>query len=121
MSRSRDVRTEIETPEIGWTPVETLRALGRINSFVSGDTSGRIRIAFFQREADQVLVAKVWLGPDVEGPPGHAQSSSIAAVLDETMSIAAAQAAGHCVVAKTLRVRFWEMVPLGVVVAVESV
>jgi acyl-coenzyme A thioesterase PaaI-like protein len=107
-------------PETGWTPVAPLSGLGPIRSFVSGDAVGdRIQIAYFQREGDQALVAKVWFGPGAEGPPGHAHGGSVAAVLDEAMG-GVAWMAGLCVVAKTLRVEFRAMVPLERVVTVEA-
>jgi acyl-coenzyme A thioesterase PaaI-like protein len=120
MTHSLFLHSEVTVPEHGWTPVEPLRALGPIRSFVSADpASERIRISYFRRESDGVLVAKVWFGPDAEGPPGHAHGGAIASVLDEAMG-AAAWATGHCAVASRLAVRFRALVPLRVVVMAEA-
>jgi acyl-coenzyme A thioesterase PaaI-like protein len=110
----------ILAPEVGWTSVVSLGGLAPIRSLVSGDeASDRIRIAYFRRERDGTLVGKVWFGPGVEGPPGHAQGGSIAAVLDEAMG-AAARMIGHRAIASTLRLRFRLKVPLQRVMTLEA-
>src|SRR5580704_434248 len=114
------VDSVILAPEVGWTSVDSLGALAPIRSLVSGDeASDRIRIAYFRRERDGTLVGKVWFGPGVEGPPGHAQGGSIAAVLDEAMG-AAARMIGHRAIASTLRLRFRLKVPLQRVMTLEA-
>jgi acyl-coenzyme A thioesterase PaaI-like protein len=110
----------ILAPEVGWTSVDFLGALAPIRSLVSGDeASDRIRIAYFRRERDRTLVGKVWFGPGVAGPTGHAQAGSIAAVLDEAMG-AGARMAGHLAIASTLRLRFRLKVPLRRVMILEA-
>lgn len=106
--------------EPGWTP--SFRRLARAApSFpVSGQLSGpRLRVAYFRRDVDGPLMAKVWFGPGTEGPPGCAHGGSIAAVLDEAMG-AAAWMEGHKVVAAHLRVDFRLMVPIGTDATIEE-
>lgn len=91
-------------------PIERYMA-GR--SFISGyPKEERLKISYFQREADGTLVGTAWFGPQAEGPPGHAHGGSISGVLDEAMGIAA-WITGHPVVAAQLTVNFQRMVPLG--------
>ena len=100
-------------PLPGWTPIEMPVKTPNGPAFLRGTPNeGRIRVAYFKREADQRLVGRVWFGPGTEGPPGHAHGGSISAVLDEAMG-AAAWHDGHPVVAANLSVDFRAMVPLG--------
>lgn len=100
-------------PEAGWEAVQPLRIEGGRGSFVSGEPEGdRLRVAYFRRAADGVLVGRAWFGPGAEGPPGHAHGGASAAVLDEAMG-AAAWMEGLVVVAVHLEVDFHRMVPLG--------
>ena len=86
---------------------------GPPQSFVSGDPAGhRLRVAYFQRQADGVLFARAWFGRGAEGPPGYAHGGSVAAVLDEAMG-AAAWLAGHPSIAARIEVDFKSLVPLG--------
>lgn len=106
--------------EPGWRTLSFPRSFGKGRSFVSGDPEGnRLRVHYFLRETDKVLCAKVWFGPDAEGPPGHAHGGSIAAVLDEAMGFSA-WVTGHPVVAATISVNFLKKLPLHQVVVVEA-
>jgi acyl-coenzyme A thioesterase PaaI-like protein len=100
-------------PPPGWEPLDTLPQ----RSFVSGDPDGdRLRVRYYCR--DTALLARVWFGPEAEGPPGHAHGGAMAAVLDEAMGFAA-WLAGHPVVAARLTTDFRRMLPLGTVCTVE--
>lgn len=98
-------------PPDGAVPVSPFP--GPPRSFVSGDPGGnRLRVAYFRRERDGVLLARVWFGRGAEGPPGYAHGGSVAAVLDEAMG-AAAWVAGHPSIAARIAVDFRHFVPLG--------
>jgi acyl-coenzyme A thioesterase PaaI-like protein len=73
----------------------------------------------FVRESDRRLLAKVWFGPEAEGPPGHAHGGGMAAVLDHVMGISA-WVAGHPVVARKIGVEFHRKLPLGTVAIAEA-
>ncbi len=106
--------------EPDWTPLVAGEVIGTSVSFLSGDPDNlRLRLRYFQRGSDQALVARVWFGPGAQGPPGHAHGGSMAAVLDETMGMAA-WVAGHSVVAAGLNIEFRRMLPLGTVATVET-
>lgn len=73
-------------PEPGWIPDNPLVALRAERNFVHGDPDGdRIRIRYYREEGRRALMAKVWLGPEAEGPPGHAHGGVLLAVLDEVL------------------------------------
>jgi acyl-coenzyme A thioesterase PaaI-like protein len=96
-----------------WSPIDAFPQ----RSFVSGDSDGqRLRIRYYER--DGALLARVWFGPDAEGPPGHAHGGALAAVLDEAMGYTA-WLAGHPVVAARLTTDFRRMLPLGTVCTIE--
>lgn len=107
-------------PEPGWKPVVIPMAHWHARSLVSGDmTNDRMRTAYFLREADRVVIAKVWFGPGAAGPPGHAHGGSIAAVLDELLGMGA-WVLGHYVLVATLSVDYLRMIPLGVTATGEA-
>lgn len=102
----------LEQDEAGWTPV-TLPASMTSESFVSGDTSGRrLRVRYFQDDADRTLRAKALFGPGTQGPPGHAHGGSMAALLDEALG-GVAWMHGHHALAAELNTRFRAMLPIG--------
>jgi len=106
--------------ESGWELLDTSFYLGDSRSFVSGDPQGnRLRIRYFLGREKQSLLAKVWFGPEAEGPPCHAHGGSMAAVLDETMGLAAMIVIGP-VLAAQLKVNFRQPLPLGSLVQVET-
>jgi len=105
--------------DAGWTPFDAPSLVGASLRFVSGEPHGnRYRVRYF-RAADQTLRARVWFGPETEGPPGHAHGGSMAAVLDEVLGLAA-WAAGYPIVVGNLNVSFRNLLPLEQVVSVES-
>ena len=98
--------------EPGWVPLTHFGQGEGHLSFVSGDPLGdRLRVRYFQREADGALMAKVWFGPGAQGPPGNAHGGSMAAVLDEAMGMVAWMS-GHAVVAASITIDFHNMLPL---------
>lgn len=105
--------------EDGWTPLEMPLNTKRGRSFIDHDPSGNgIALRMFVRESDHRLFARVWFGPEVTGPPGHAHGGSIAAVLDHCMGLSC-WVAGHPVVAATITVNFRASVPLRDVYTIE--
>lgn len=105
--------------EIDWTPFAAAAFVGSSLRFVSGDPEGnRFRVSYYLDSA-QHLKAKVWFGPETEGPPGHAHGGAMAAVVDEVLGLAA-WAAGYSIVVGNLNVSFRNMLPLHKVVSVET-
>ncbi|MBE0596701.1 MAG: PaaI family thioesterase [Desulfuromonadales bacterium] len=105
--------------DAGWTPFDAPALVGASLRFVSGEPEGnRFRLRYF-RNSQQQLRARVWFGPETEGPPGHAHGGSIAAVLDEVLGLAA-WAAGYPIVVGNLNVSFRNLLPLQQVVTVET-
>ncbi len=102
------------------TPVDPFPRLAGGGAFVSGDPqSDRLRVSYYHRASDGVLVARVWFGPGTEGPPGHAHGGSVASALDEAMG-GAAWHAGYPVVAARIAIDFREMVPIGAETTIEA-
>ncbi len=102
-----------------WEAFDAPSLVGNSLRFVSGDPEGqRFRVRYF-RDAAGVLVARVWFGPETEGPPGHAHGGAMAAVLDEVLGLAA-WAAGHPIVVGKLNIHFGRQLPLETVMQVES-
>lgn len=105
--------------EENWTPFDAPALVGTSLRFVSGEPDGnRYRVRYY-RDTDQQLRARVWFGPDTEGPPGHAHGGAMAAVLDEVLGLAA-WAAGYPIVVANLNVNFRNLLPLKTAVTVES-
>jgi acyl-coenzyme A thioesterase PaaI-like protein len=105
--------------EEGWTPFDAPSLVGESLRFVSGDPQGdRFRVRYYL-DADRHLKARIWFGPETEGPPGHAHGGSVAAVLDEVLGLAA-WAAGYPIVVGNLNINFRNMLPLQKVVTIES-
>jgi acyl-coenzyme A thioesterase PaaI-like protein len=97
----------------GWEAVKPFPGMGARRSFASGDPDGsRLRIAYFRRLSDGMLVGRAWFGPGSEGLPGHAHGGAVAAVLDEAMGAAAWMNRYPCVAAR-LSVDYRAMIPLG--------
>ena len=112
-----------EIPELagepGWSDFDAPALVGESLRFVSGDPTGkRFRVRYY-RDLDGQLVARVWFGPETEGPPGNAHGGSIAAVLDEVLGLAA-WAAGYAIVVGKLNIHFQKLLPLQTVVEVRS-
>jgi len=105
--------------EEGWEEFDAPSLVGKSLRFVSGDPEGeRFRVKYY-RDSDGDLKARIWFGPETEGPPGHAHGGSIAAVMDEVLGLVA-WAAGYPIVVGTLSIRFRSMLPLEKVVTVEG-
>ena len=105
--------------EAGWSAFDAPALVGDSLRFVSGDPTGeRFRVRYY-RDQDGQLVARVWFGPETEGPPGNAHGGSIAAVLDEVLGLAA-WAAGYAIVVGRLNIHFQKLLPLRTVVEVRS-
>lgn len=105
--------------EEDWQAFNAPALVGDSLRFVSGDLTGkRFRFRYFL-DQERNLVARVWFGPETEGPPGHAHGGSMAAVLDEVLGLAG-WASGHAVVVGNLNISFRNLLPLQTVVQVES-
>ena len=105
--------------EDGWILFDAPSLVGESLRFVSGDPEGeRFRVRYY-RDEEKHLHARIWFGPETEGPPGHAHGGSIAAVMDEALGLAA-WAAGYQIVVGNLNVSFRNLLPLQKVVTVES-
>ena len=102
-----------------WIPFDAPGLIGKSLRFVSGDPDGeRFRVRYFRNPAQQ-LRARIWFGPETEGPPGNAHGGAIAAVLDEVLGLAA-WATGHLSVVGNLNVSFRGLLPIEQVVTVET-
>lgn len=105
--------------EPDWAPFDAPALVGDSLRFVSGQPNGnRFRTRYY-RDAEQHLHARIWFGPETEGPPGHAHGGAIAAVMDEALGLAA-WAEGYPIVVGNLNVSFRAMLPLQKVVTLES-
>ncbi len=102
-----------------WVVFDAPALVGASLRFVSAEPEGnRYRVRYFKNPAGE-LRARVWFGPETEGPPGHAHGGAMAAVLDEVLGLAA-WTAGYPVVVGNLNVSFRNPLPLGEVVTVAS-
>lgn len=100
-------------------PFDAPSLVGASLRFVSGEPEGnRYRVRYY-RDRQQQLLARVWFGPETEGPPGNSHGGAMAAVLDEVLGLAA-WAAGYPIVVGNLNVSFRNLLPLEQVVTVES-
>ncbi len=105
--------------ELGWSEFDAPSLVGESLRFVSGEPAGeRFRVRYY-RDADLHLHARIWFGPETQGPPGHAHGGAIAAVMDEALGLAA-WAAGYPIVVGNLNVSFRNLLPLETVVTLES-
>ncbi|MFA6318355.1 MAG: PaaI family thioesterase [Elusimicrobiota bacterium] len=104
----------------GWIPADPFWQVETDHSFLSSDgKDGKLMVRYFKRKSGRGLRARVWFGPESEGPPGHAHGGAIAAVLDEALG-AAAWALGLTVMTARLAVTFRRAVPLGRTAGVET-
>lgn len=117
--------TEITAPVVnldgddGWIEFDAPSLVGASLKFVSGDPQGnRYRVRYY-RDQEHNLKARIWFGPETEGPPGNAHGGSVAAVMDEVLGLTA-WAAGYPIVVGNLNVSFKNMLPLEKVVTVEG-
>ncbi|MSM39609.1 MAG: PaaI family thioesterase [Geobacter sp.] len=105
--------------EPSWVPFDAPSLVGESLRFVSGEPDGNRFRARYYRDAEQHLHARIWFGPETEGPPGSAHGGAVAAVMDEALGLAA-WAAGYPIVVGNLNVSFRNLLPLQKVVTVES-
>jgi acyl-coenzyme A thioesterase PaaI-like protein len=102
-----------------WSPFDAPSLVGESLRFVSGDPDGnRFRVRYY-KDSELHLKARIWFGPETEGPPGHAHGGSMAAVLDEVLGLSA-WASGFPIVVGNMNVSFRNLLPLQKVVTVES-
>ena len=102
-------------------PVQPFPSGPSQRSFVSGAAASteRTRVSYFRDPANDHLHAKVWFGPQTEGPPESVHGGAIAAVLDEAMG-AVCWMNGHPVVGARITINYLHMTPLGFAGHVES-
>jgi len=63
--------------EQDWSPFDAAALIGESLRFVSGEPEGnRFRVRYY-KDLEQHLKARVWFGPETEGPPGHAHGGSV--------------------------------------------
>ncbi|MCM0082477.1 PaaI family thioesterase [Geomonas sp. Red32] len=105
--------------EEGWIHFDAPSLVGESLRFVSGDPEGNRFRARYYRDSEKHLHARIWFGPETGGPPGHAHGGAVAAVMDESLGLAA-WAAGYPIVVGNLNVSFKNMLPLEQVVTLES-
>ena len=105
--------------EEGWSSFDAPSLVGASLRFVSGEPEGNRYRVHYYRDRQERLRARIWFGPETEGPPGHAHGGSMAAVMDEVLGLAA-WAAGYPIVVGNLNVSFRNLLPLEKVVTVES-
>ncbi|PLX86736.1 MAG: PaaI family thioesterase [Desulfuromonas sp.] len=118
-SFSPDTTTVDLSGDSNWSAFNAPSLVGASLRFVSGEPQGnRYRVRYY-RDEDQRLRARIWFGPETEGPPGHAHGGAMAAVLDEVLGLAA-WAAGYPIVVGNLNISFRNQLPLESVVTVES-
>jgi acyl-coenzyme A thioesterase PaaI-like protein len=111
---------EMEADVPGCRPIVDFPTNGVLSSFLSGDPdSMAVRVRYFLRETDGVLLARAWFGPAAKGPPAHAHGGSIASLLDEAMGCCAWNS-GHPVLAARLTVSFRASLPLGRIYMAEA-
>ena len=105
--------------ESDWTSFDAPALVGASLRFVSGEPEGdRYRVRYY-KNGQQELRARIWFGPETEGPPGHSHGGAMAAVLDEVLGLAA-WTADYAIVVGNLNISFRNLLPLGAVVTVES-
>ncbi|MGE4544791.1 MAG: PaaI family thioesterase [Pedobacter sp.] len=105
--------------EVGWLSFDAPSLMGDSLRFVSGEKNGKRYRVHYYKDTNGQLCARIWFGPDTEGPRGHSHGGAIAAVLDEALSLAAC-ARGFSAVMGHLSVRFRNMLPLEHVVTVQT-
>jgi acyl-coenzyme A thioesterase PaaI-like protein len=123
MDQTTNTTTDDTRPDLGgnpdWTPFDAAALVGSSLRFVSGDPEGdRFRVRYYL-DPEKHLKARIWFGPETEGPPGHAHGGSMAAVLDEVLGLAA-WSAGYAIVVGNLNINFRNLLPLHKVVTVET-
>ena len=107
-------------PEPGWTEAHPFPFSAARRTFeAEGRGAGLLTIRYFHRGPDGALVAKVWFGPDSEGPPGHVHGGGLLTALDEALG-AACWMLGYPVMTARLNTVFRRPVPLGTTLLIET-
>ncbi len=102
-----------------WQEFDAAALVGESLRVDSGEPDGnRFRIRYY-RDTQQQLQARIWFGPETQGPPEHVHGGAMAAVFDEALGLAA-WAAGYSVVVGNLNVSFRNLLPIQQVATVES-
>lgn len=92
---------------------------GSGSSFVGGDKGNdRLDIKYFI-DGNRKFFATVRFGFRAQGPPGHVHGGAMAAVLDETLGLAA-WVAGYPIVSANLNITYINMLPVGKEVVVST-
>ncbi|MFA5701109.1 MAG: PaaI family thioesterase [Desulfuromonas sp.] len=105
--------------ESDWQEFDAAALVGESLRFVSGEPDGdRYRVRYY-KDAQQQLRARIWFGPETQGPPEHVHGGAMAAVFDEVLGLAA-WAAGYPIVVGNLNVSFRNLLPIRQVATVES-
>ncbi|MDD2557989.1 MAG: hotdog domain-containing protein [Desulfuromonas sp.] len=105
--------------EKDWQEFDAAALVGESLRFVSGEPDGdRFRVRYY-KDAQQQLQARIWFGPETQGPPEHVHGGAMAAVFDEALGLAA-WAAGYSVVVGNLNVSFRNLLPIRQVATLES-
>ena len=100
-------------PEPDWEEFHLPFDIGSGRSmFVETESGPKIRMRFFKRRSDGMLVGRVWFGDAVFGPPGFAHGGIVAFVFDEAMG-SCAWLGGYPCLAANVSVDFVQMTPLG--------
>ena len=122
MSTATDSNIKITADLSGepdWTAFDAPSLVGESLKFVSGEPEGnRFRVRYYL-DPERHLHARIWFGPETEGPPAHAHGGAVSAVMDEALGLAA-WAEGYPVVVGNLNISFRNMLPLHKVVTLES-
>ena len=106
--------------EEGWTLLRSPFWMSEHRQFLSGDGDpDRVQIRYYRRDRDQALMARVWVGPHAEGPPGHVHGGCLAAILDECMGLSAWITSRPCLAGR-ITVEFRRPVPLECAYTVEA-
>jgi acyl-coenzyme A thioesterase PaaI-like protein len=107
------MRPPIVHPEPGWEEFSLPFEIGSGRSmFVETENGPKLRMRFFKRLTDGMLVGRVWFGDAVFGPPGHAHGGIVSYVFDEAMG-SCAWLGGYACLAANVSVDFVQMTPLG--------
>ena len=112
MSGSKKSTESLRAPEVKildhWEEIHLPFRIGSGRDF----PKNVLRMAFFKDRNDKALVGKVWVGPDLIGPPEHVHGGVSCYVLDEAMG-SVAWANGYGVMAKELSFSLQKLWPIG--------
>jgi acyl-coenzyme A thioesterase PaaI-like protein len=122
MSQNQTIQPQSEVDLSGerdWEAFDAAALVGESLRFVSGEPDGeRYRVRYYKNSAGE-LRARIWFGPETQGPPGHVHGGAMAAVFDEVLGLAA-WTAGYPIVTGNLNVSFRNLLPIQHVATVVS-